>query len=87
MADPKRHGVLNLWNDHCRETPVDVFVSEPFDFVAEYSAAKLVQLADSLTAPIIALPALFKMKKEAGRPRDLDDIVELTRIEELRHET
>ncbi len=79
--------VLNLWNDHCRETPVDVFVSEPFDFVAEYSAAKLVQLADSLTAPIIALPALFKMKKEAGRPRDLDDIVELTRIEELRHET
>jgi hypothetical protein len=79
--------VLNLWNDRCRETPIDVFVSEPFDFAVEHGAAKLFTLAEGLSAPIVALPTLCRMKKEAGRPRDLDDIAELTRIEELRHGT
>jgi hypothetical protein len=78
--------VLNLWNDRCRETPVDVFVSEPFNFAAELMRAKLFPLAEGLAAPIVALPALFQMKKAAGRPHDLDDIAELTRIEELRRE-
>lgn len=78
--------VLNLWNDHCRQTPVDVFVSEPFDFATEHRAAKLFPLAEGLNAPVIALPTLVQMKKAAGRPRDLDDIAELTKIEELRHE-
>lgn len=78
--------VLNLWNDRRRETPVDVFVSEPFDFAAELRRAKLFPLAEGLAAPIVALPALMQLKKEAGRPRDLDDIAELTRIEELRRE-
>ena len=78
--------VLSLWNERWKETPIDVFVREPFNFTAEYEVAKLVPLASGLSAPVVALPALFRMKKEAGRPRDLDDIVELTRIEELRHE-
>jgi predicted nucleotidyltransferase len=79
--------VLNLWNDRCRETPIDVFVSEPFNFAAEHLAAKLFPLADGVSAPIVALPALLQMKRDAGRPRDLDDIAELSRIEKLRHET
>lgn len=78
--------VLNLWNGRWRETPIDVFVSEPFDFAAEHRAAKLFRLTEDLAAPVVSLTALVQMKRDAGRPRDLDDIAELKRIEELRHE-
>ncbi len=78
--------VLNLWNERWRETPIDVFVSEPFDFAAEHRAAKLFPLTEGLSAPVVALTALVQMKRDAGQPRDLDDIAELKRIEELRHE-
>lgn len=79
--------VLNLWNDHRRETPIDIFVSEPFDFAAEYMAAAWFPLAEGVQAPMVNLPALLAMKRSAGRPHDLIDIAELTRIEELRRET
>jgi len=35
---------------------------------------------------VVSLPALLRMKAEAGRPQDLIDIAELKRIEEIRHE-
>ncbi len=79
--------VLNLWSDHSRESPIDVFVSEPFDFVTEHRAAKLIPLAADILAPFVSLPTLLEMKRTAGRPQDLLDIAELTRIEELRHDT
>lgn len=79
--------VLNLWCEQRRETPVDVFVQEPFDFAAEIQAARHFPLGENLTAPFVTLPTLFRMKREAGRPRDLLDIDELTRIEQIRHET
>lgn len=79
--------VLNLWSDLSRETPIDVFVSEPFDFAAEHRAADWFPLAEGIQAPVIRLPALFAMKRSAGRPQDLNDIAELTRIEEIRRET
>ena len=77
--------VLNLWSDQQRESPIDVFVHEPFDFATEYSAAKLFPLTDNITAPFVSLPTLLRMKAEAGRPRDLIDITELKRSEEIRH--
>ena len=71
--------VLKLWSDEHRRTPVDVFVYEPFDFGREYSAASWVEISPRLSAPVISLPALLQMKREAGRPRDLEDIRELSR--------
>lgn len=79
--------VLNLWSDRSRETPIDVFVNEPFDFVAEIQAAEHLPLADGITAPFVSLPTLCRMKKDAGRPRDLLDIAELKRIDDLRNES
>ncbi len=78
--------VLNLWNDQSRESPVDVFVSEPFDFSLEHRTARLIPLADGILAPFVSLPTLLQMKRMAGRPQDLSDIAELTRIEGLRHD-
>ena len=78
--------VLNLWSEQHRESPVDVFVHEPFDFSHEHRSAKIFPLTDTISAPFVSLPTLLRMKKEAGRPRDLIDIAELKRIEEIRNE-
>ena len=73
--------VLKLWSDEHRRTPVDVFVYEPFPFDREYEAAVWVEVAPGLKAPVVSLPTLLQMKREAGRLRDLDDINELQRSE------
>ncbi|MGH8163514.1 MAG: hypothetical protein ACREP1_04180, partial [Rhodanobacteraceae bacterium] len=36
LLEEKQLKVLNVWSDAHRDTPLDVFVSEPFDFRAEY---------------------------------------------------
>ena len=69
--------VLKLWSDLHQRTPIDVFVYEPFDMEAECARAVWVNLDEDVAVPILALPALIKMKQEAGRPQDLADIAEL----------
>ena len=73
--------VLKLWSDTHRRTPVDVFVYEPFDFDAEYAAAKHQEVMPKVKAPVVSLKTLLKMKRAAGRPQDLADITDLKRIE------
>jgi hypothetical protein len=79
--------VLNLWSDKRKETPIDVFVREPFDFAEEWAAAIRFPLAEGIAIPVVTLPTLFRMKQAAGRPQDRIDIDELTTIERIRHDT
>jgi len=69
--------VLNFQSDLHRETPIDVFVTEPFDVDAEYDAAKPRQLAPGLSVRFVSIPTLIAMKQVANRPRDVDDIQHL----------
>ena len=69
--------VLNFHSDRYADTPLDVFVSEPFDFAAEHGAALVEELAPGLPVRIVRLSALLRLKREAGRPQDLADIAEL----------
>ena len=69
--------VLNFHSDEHNETPLDVFVSEPFDFSEEYREALVEELAPGLSVRILRLPALLQMKRSAGRPQDLADVDEL----------
>ena len=69
--------VLNFHSDQHRETPVDVFVTEPFDFRAEYDAAIVEDVAPGVPVRIVRLETLLRLKQEAGRPQDLADIAEL----------
>jgi hypothetical protein len=69
--------VLQFWSDAHRETSVDVFVSEPFDFDAEYGAALLSPLNEDLTVRFVSYPTLIRMKEAAGRPQDRADIEQL----------
>lgn len=69
--------VLNFHSDRHRETPVDVFVQEPFDFDREYDRAVVEQVAAGVPVRIVNLETLLQMKASAGRPQDLADIAEL----------
>lgn len=86
FADPQQRArwiaekgmtVLNFHSDQHRETPVDVFTKEPFDFPAEYAAAMVEDVAPGVPVRIVRLASLLRLKQEAGRPQDLADIAEL----------
>ena len=83
LLHEKEMQVLNFWSDEHRETPVDVFVAEPFDFEAEYERAVMQELIPGVNARIISLATLLQMKKSAGRPKDLADIDELSLLHGL----
>jgi len=86
--DVKGMKVLNFFSDQHRETTLDMFVFEPFDFETEYSAAMQGELLSGLTARFVSIPALIRMKEAANRPRDVDDIQHLRWIleDQNRHE-
>jgi hypothetical protein len=76
----KNMQVLNFFSDRHRGTSVDMFVYEPFDFEAEYDAALVADLLPGVPMRYVSIPALIRMKEEAGRPRDQDDIEHLRLI-------
>ena len=77
--------VLSFHSDQHRETPVDVFVTEPFDFQSEYDAAFVEEIAPSVPLRIVRLKTLLQLKRAAGRPQDIADIAELCRIHGIIH--
>ena len=77
--------VLNFYNAKHQQMPVDVFVTEPFDFDGEFKAAKRGNLAPGLPVRFVSIPTLIKMKKLANRPKDLDDIEHLRILAKGKH--
>ena len=65
--------VLQFWSDGHPETPVDVFVAEPFEFDEEHRRA-LVKPLGSLEVRFVSIPALIRMKEAADRPQDRIDV-------------
>jgi hypothetical protein len=76
----KGMSVLNFHSDQHRETPVDVFVSEPFDFESEHGGAMVEQIAPGVPLRFVRLETLLRLKQQAGRPQDLADVAELRRL-------
>lgn len=74
--------VLNLHSSLHPTASVDLFVTEPFDFGAEYESALEAQIAPGLAVRFVSLRTLIAMKAIAGRARDLDDVEHLRAIEE-----
>ena len=69
--------VLQFWSDQHRETPVDVFVTEPFPFDDEYRIALVKPLHGKTPVRFVSIPTLIRMKEAAGRPQDRIDIEHL----------
>ncbi|HEY6001176.1 MAG TPA: nucleotidyl transferase AbiEii/AbiGii toxin family protein [bacterium] len=74
--------VLNLFSDRHRETPIDIFVEEPFDFDKAFAAARCEEIEPGVTMRFVDRRRLIAMKKRAGRPKDLDDIEHLRRLQQ-----
>lgn len=72
--------VFQLWSDGHRETPIDVFVAEPFDFDTEYEAALRKSLFGRLEVRVVSLPTLIRMKEAVGRPEDRIDVERLREL-------
>jgi hypothetical protein len=60
--------------------PVDLFVSEPFDFWREHGAAVRVEIGPDLFVPVVTLRTLIAMKRPAGRDKDKLDLQELEKM-------
>jgi len=69
--------VLQLWSDSHRETPIDIFVHEPFSFDEEYANALIKPLYGSMEVRFVTIPTLIEMKEAAGREQDRIDIEHL----------
>lgn len=72
--------VLQLWCDARRQTPIDIFVHEPFDFDTEWQTAVRFDFDDGLKIPVVNLPTLLAMKEAAGRDKDRVDIAYLRKL-------
>ena len=83
LINEKQMKVLNFWADNRRETPLDIFVREPFDFAVEFARAERREILPGQWVRIVALPTLFEMKKAANRLKDLADIDELSLLHGL----
>ncbi len=73
--------VLQFWSDLHRETPINMFVEEPFAFEEEYERALLKPLHGTIPVRFVSLPTLLIMKRHAGRPENLADIEQLNKVQ------
>ena len=73
----KNMQVFQLWSEAHIETPIDVFVSEPFAFDEEYAHAVVKPLRDDLAVRFVSIPTLIRMKELANRDQDRIDIEHL----------
>lgn len=65
--------VFSLVSEDYRDTTIDLFVTEPFDFGSAYRDALVTELAPGVEMRFVGLRTLIRMKEAAGRPLDLDD--------------
>ena len=54
-------------------TELDLFVENPFDFATAYARAALFDVSPGTAAPFVSVDDLIAMKRQAGRPIDLED--------------
>jgi hypothetical protein len=78
--------VFQLHSDRHKETRIDIFVSEPFDFEEEYRNALIGRLAPGLTIRVVCLDTLIRMKEQSGRPKDQEDIRQLRMLTDHEHD-
>jgi hypothetical protein len=71
--------VLSLWSPGLPATEIDVFASEPFAFDAAFARAVRSDLGTTRVT-VASIPDLIALKRQAGRPQDLEDVRTLEAI-------
>ena len=78
--------IFQMHSDQHRETRIDLFITEPFDFDTEYTAALIGEVLPGLETRFVRLETLLLMKAAAGREKDLEDIRQLKLLQEAGNE-
>ncbi len=84
--ETKNMQVFSLQPQQHPETTIDVFASEPFNFDLEYKSSTFAELTPVISFRIVNISTLIKMKQQAGRAKDMDDIDHLKIILENNNE-
>ncbi len=79
--ETKNLQVFSLWHPELPGFEVDLFVEEPFDFDGAWTRRVEIDLANT-TAYVVSLEDLLALKREAGRPRDIEDVAVLEAIQQ-----
>lgn len=82
--DQKGLTVFSLFSPDHPATEIDLFVDPPLVFAEAYAKALRLEVAPGISATFCSLEDLIKLKSRAGRPRDLEDIEQLKKIQESR---
>lgn len=69
--------VFQLWSDDFPDTPIDLFVEEPFPFDEEHRRALVKPLYGTIEVRFVSLHTLIRMKEATGRPQDQVDADQL----------
>ena len=72
--------VFSLISAQHPKTEVDLFAESPLDFNRAAANAMMVDVAPGVRATIVSLEDLLFLKKQAGRPLDLEDIRQLEQL-------
>lgn len=79
--------VFQLWSGDHPETPIDLFVEEPFPFDEEFEQALVKSLYGTVEVRFVSLGTLIRMKEAAGRAQDRLDVEHLrVRLEDDREQ-
>jgi predicted nucleotidyltransferase len=73
--------VFSLFSPKHPATEIDLFVESPLDFPAAMARAKQIEVAPGVRAVFCSIQDLIALKAAARRPRDLEDIAQLRRLE------
>ncbi len=64
---------------------IDLFVKQPIPYKELYNRSVVMEL-EGINVRVCSINDLIIMKKQAGRPKDIDDIEKLTKIKEYEKE-
>ncbi len=73
----QRRTVLSLHSPAQPTVVVNLFVESPLDFAAAYPVAPRMELVPNLATVFVSYQDLLRLKRQAGRPKDLLDVEKL----------
>jgi predicted nucleotidyltransferase len=74
--------VFSLHSPQHAATEIDLFVELPLPMDEAVAAGLQVELSPGVLAHVLGLEHLLQLKRAAGRPKDLEDVRQLTRLKE-----
>jgi hypothetical protein len=68
--------VVSFWDPQNRYPTVDVFADYPMEFESMYESSVVMSLSGA-DVRVASIEHLIKIKRAAGRPKDLEDVARL----------